>query len=486
MDEGSSAAETQTTRTDRRWLPWTVVGGVTAVAVAAAFVVVPGLLDADAPAEALPPSPVATTTPTETPTPTPAPSCIVSPASGSWHDPRAIDLPASGDLTTTLVTEAAAEYVSPHGVDDERLALIAQGPWPEPATLYVVDRATRAVAWDRELASSGYLAGTPETMPIDDILISEFVGTDDVPETRLTAVSPRTGEVRVERTFAGDTIAVIRPWPAAGDWRPGADWPLVVSTRDAAMGLDPSTLEPRWTVTGEEYGVGWFEGGVPFDLTGDVLFVGGHAVDAGSGQSLGWRIEGRPVPTAGHVLWTPIIYDSVDPYDLAGLDLRTGETCWSTEVLSVASDASRLFVVTSAGQLLLLDPATGEVLEDRGEVGDVRLELAGDVLMLAPRLSPDLDGAGTSTLITPEGTWTTELPTSAGPLAASGSQPLVRTGDSVEAPGRLLALDPATGEEAWSIIASRTAEGVFVDTAAGVLVRTQKLPEGRLRIELLH
>lgn len=366
---GENETEQPTEPRSRRWIPWTVMGGIAVVAAAvAAALVVPGLLPADtAPPAASPPPPPTTTPPTE-------------PACDSRLDaalPEPFDISATGELTRIEVDAFDADAVGPSSpwvdterVDDGVLALRTSVDTPAGALtrLTVVEEASDRSRWASTFEGHAQVLGSPATTGVEDRLL---VGHPDADGFRLVALDLTDGDV------VASVVTATHPW---GDvaLRPAGDGRLPASQSqqaffvrdfDTVTRLHAETLEPEWTVSGVPFDAARSEGG-GFDIVvaGDVLFISGIAFDAETGEELGWSIDGTVVAGGGHALAMPVRFDSYDPFPLSATDLRTGEACWTLEVLEVVADGSDLWVVDAAREVQRIDPKTGEVLERRGTV----------------------------------------------------------------------------------------------------------------------
>lgn len=478
-NEGENDASGAESVPRRRWLPWTIVGGVAAVAVAAAFVLVPGLTRPDRPA----PQPDDSTTPTATPTATP--TCTVTPLDTATFDPYALTLPTDGAFTTVPVTEVTGDYVSAIEVDDRRIAVTTSTYGNTGAELLVVELSTGGVMWRMPLGNSGVVS-TPALTGVPDVIITA-TPTEGYLSNVLTAYDVATGAITTSAEVPGDWVGAI-PSDAgvAGPERVVPEDPdaLFVSNGDSAMRLDAATLAVEWTLTGADYGVGQFEGGVPFSLVGDVFFVGGIAFDATAGTQLGWETEWHPITAAGHALVTPIVYDSLDPYTLAGLDLRMGEECWSMDVVSVAAQGRDLWVVTTDEVLRRIDPATGETIDTVATVGYVQVEVHGEYLLTTPR-EWNPDGRESMTVRSSDGTWERDSTDDGGPAMESGGQLLTTTSATVDTSGELTA-HKGDGSTAWSLVTWDAVSDARVQTVSDILLRTTPIETGMLRIELLR
>jgi len=467
------------TPTHRHWIPWTVVGGVGAIVVAAAVVVAPSLV----PVAASSPAPSVTTLPPSAP---PPPTCQVTPSAGAWFDGGRIDLPANGRFTETFLADVAADYAIPTIVDDSSVVLVASGYETPADSVIVLDRGTGEVVWQTSVVGYGGIVATPATSGVDGKILVSSHDPSNPAATVVTSYSSDSGHILASRTFDGDWVGQLgnsagrAAWATIAPTDAGAYW---VTTRDAALRLDPETLEPLVTVTGEEYGVGQFEGGVPFRLAGEVLFVGGHAVDATDGTSLGWETQASPLSAAGYTLTTPIVYDSMDPYALTGLDVRTGESCWSHQVISVAATDEQLWIVTGEEVLQRIDPATGAVLHDFGGVGDSSVQMLAGAVVTSPRYwdaSPDA-----AAIVHDADGDRFSFPFERSLLHSTPSQILSTTQGTVSMGGELTAIDPSTGEVVWTLpVGANGGERVELD--AGIAWRTTPLGDGRVRLTLIH
>lgn len=464
-----------------RWLPWTIVGGVAAVAVAAAFVVVPVLDEA-------PPAAQSASTP-RAPAPQPSdpeePVCTVTSVDAPATNPRRLDLPVDGVFTPVYVADMAGEFVSNVAIDEQRTAVLSRAYENEPTEMIVIDRTSGRVVWRIATTPSTSILSTPALTGLPDVVVTS-TPTEDAMTSVLTAHDPATGEVLRTAEVAGGWVGAIRQDEGlAGDARAGRpdDAALFVTNSESAMRLDGSSLAVEWTITGADHGVDEFEGGVPFSIVGDVFFAGGKAFDARTGDTLGWETEKQPFSAARHALVTPIVYDSPDPYVLSGLDLRTGEACWSIEVVSVAAQSDHLWVVTTDEVLRRIDPETGDTLDEAGTVGYAQVEVLGDLVMTSPR-SWEPDVPRTMTVRSPAGIWERDSADDGAPLQESHGQLLVTRSGTVDSPGELIA-HGEDGTTVWSIVVRDAVTDARVSFDAGATIRSTPSDEGTLRIELL-
>ncbi len=376
----------------RRWVPWTVIGAIAAVAVVAAIVLAPVLrptTTAAAPsAEATGPAGEPAVEPA-TPTAPAAPDCTVTAADVNWHDTRDAPLPSPGRLqatpleaTTVLFPPESWAHLAIEPVDEMRSVILASArdDIRSSTQATVVDTVTREVLWSTAFRAHTWVVSSPALTGTDRIVFA----TDD---GMLESFDISTGAPLVQRDFGeaytiaahGITGTTAEAWTAV---TVPAD-AFLVSDRDAAHLVDATTLQTRWTVAGEDLGVGWSEGGVPFSRTTDVLFVGSHMVDAHTGAVLDRRIDGYPVHAAGAVLADRRPYEDDDgAFVVAGLDLTTGEGCWTRDVRDVAASGDQVWILTVDGGIEQVDPFTGETLETRSVAGAAGIELAGDTVVV--------------------------------------------------------------------------------------------------------
>ncbi|MCT9819136.1 PQQ-like beta-propeller repeat protein [Microbacterium sp. W1N] len=467
----------------RRWLPWTLAVFVAlAVGIAAAFVVVPRLTATPAETPAASPAP-------SSPTPSATPSCLVTTVDTTWRDAQALDLPTDGALTATTLADVTGKYASPFAIDDTRTGVLVQGDYGTgDATLLVIDHDDAEVLWSAEVPYGTAAVATPASAGLDERIVVSHSVSPAFTESALTMYDLATGEAVAERTLPGDWAGGIHPGgglTASALIAPADPSGFAVTTRDAATYLDAATLEPRWSVTGEQFDVGWFEGGVPFDLAADSLFVRGNAVLLESGEPRGWTVDGSVFVAAGHVLTTPIVYDSLEPYALSGIDTRTGEACWSHQVISAASDDEAVWIVTADGLLQRISPSDGAVVDDRGQVGDVGVHLLPGALVVTPRVH-DIADAIYTTVHPPTGAPWTLAGYSGAPLRTSNGQIIMMEWGSVTSPGVATAYDIATGETAWNLETDPVDRTSSTMLEAGVALRTTDLGGGRFRLELLR
>lgn len=458
----------------RRWL-WLTGAALAAVAIAVATVLtVSRSFPPTEPAEAAP-TPAVSATPTVTPSPT-TQTCQVTPVAGDWWSPAHSDLPTDGPANTHRVADLDGDSVTATVLDDRLVALLVKRSGEGDASLLVVDRTDGAVRLRMPATTSTTIVASQATSGLVGKMIASTGIGPDFTSSRIDLYDLTSGDVLASRTIDGDGVGGIHTTSglAGGAWitteNPSAVW---VTTRTTATLLDTTTLTTVASVTGQQFGVGQFEGGVPFRLVGGTLFVGGHAVDGRTGTVLGWRADSAPLAAAGFTLSVPLVYDSVDPFPLSGLDTRTGSTCWTRQAASVATDAQELWIVSDTGALQRLDPQTGAVLEDRGQVGNSFVRLLDGILLTTPNYDGSTPPA-TSVIHRSDGS-TVEIPTGGGPLAVSHNQILSRTYGTVDTGAMLTAYDAATGARAWELpLGGYAAQYIAVDS----LLALQVTPHG--------
>jgi hypothetical protein len=469
----------------RTWLPWAVVGGVAAVAVVAAIVVVPLLTPSAGPS----PTPTGTTDaaePAPSATPTPTPTCTVTAPSVAWTDVTELALPADGAFTADRVQRirGADQYdfldAAPFVIDDHRFGVITFLESSSVSHLTVADR-DGEVRWTREI--EGYLSvvSSPALTGVADrIVVSVSVGTDHV----MRSLDLATGETLAERPFVyhyGVFATASRTSSAAV--APASADAFYVSDRETLSRVNADTLETEWSASGADFGVDEFEGGVPFDVTEDVAFVGTHALDAQTGEALGWESAGTVFFAGGATLQTKRMYDHLGPYDLSGLDTETGETCWSREIVSMAGTADTLWVLTADGVIERVDPVSGVTEETLAQTSADTLRTVGRFLIAEDGDPEDYTAPSTVTVFegsTQRGQLT--LPSGSEPYA-SGDQLLVYDRGTSSRPASLTAYTLPSTDPVWR------AKVEDAEPAAGVILQRRGTSEGDVSlidIDLLH
>jgi len=468
--------EGDTSRTPRRMNPrllWVTVGAAAAVAVAGAAVAVPLLRPAGTPTttpSTAPSEAPATPSAAPTPTPTPAPTCTVTTRDVVWSDPWDLRLPADGPSAADRVqriTRADVDFrPTPHPffVDDETFAILTANDLRSRSSLTVAGRDGEE-RWTVEIDGRIDLLSSPATTGVPDVVVVAVTGFDGG-EHRMMSFDIATGELVAERE-TGETSAVTmragRAWWS--DAAPREADSFYVSDRDALSRVDAATLEPQWTVAGADYGVEWFEGGVPFDVNGDVAFIGSHAVDAATGGSLGWESAGTVVSAAGATLQTRLMYDHIGPYDLSGLDTALGESCWTREVLSYAATADTLWILTPDGAIERIDPLTGEARETVAQSAADTLTMAGRYL-LAHENDPDDYTAPSTVTVFDGGVERGRMTVESGAMVYASDTQLVVHAQAGR--GRLPSLtgfDEPGGDPVWRI------EEIDLAVDAGIVLR---------------
>lgn len=478
----------------RRWVAWGTVGAVAVVAVAAAVIAVPLLRPVDAAAPV--PSPSATTPATDpatdpaTPSPTPEPtaSCTVTAPELAWSAAHELDISRDGRLSATPIQRIEGVRERPgmwafdaaFAVDAGVVGVLTHVVDDAPRSYVSVVERGGAVRWARDFAGYVSVLSTPASTGVPGQLV--LLVRDGDGGHRMIAHDLDDGRVLRDRE-AGELFSVTQEAyraSASGVTSPSAD-AFFASDRDSLSRISAATLETEWNVRGEDFGVDWFEGGVPFSITRDVVFVGTHAVDARSGAALGWESTGAVFEAAGATLQSPMLYDHVGPYELAGLDTATGESCWSREILDVAATDDTLWVLSAAGMIERVDPFTGTTLEQVGETAATSVLSAGD-RVIALESDPDdynapirytvYDGSDES--------GTVEAPSGPG-VFTSGEQLLFYDYGTVDVAATLSAYDLPGTSPVWQV----NGTGMSID--AGVVLRsTWDADTGRFDVELLR
>lgn len=473
----------------RRWLVWGTVGAVALLTIVVVVVAVPLLRPTTAAPTPTPStttvSPVASSTPT--PTPTPTPTCTVATPDLVWSDPYDLDLPSDGRTTSTPIQRIDGVREKPgiwpddasFAIDEERVGVLTNANGLDGTSYLTVIERDGTVRW--EVAVDGYASvlSAPATTGVPGRLILEAHDADDY---RMISYDIATGDVLHERE-SGEVYAITRHASRASfaDVAPVSADAFFVSDRESLSRVDPATLEAEWSVSGDEFGVDWFEGGVPFDVVTDVVFVGTHAVDARTGEALGWESAGAVFEAAGATLQTPLLYDAVGPYDFSGLDTRTGESCWTREVVDIAATLDTLWVLLPDGAIERIDPLTGETIEKIAETAATSILATGDRLIAMETDREDYTAPVRYTAY--DGTapfGAVEVAPGRGGFV-SGDQLLFYDYGSVKNPATLTAYERGNPSPVWQI----DGEGLSIE--AGVVLRTTWDAENeRVDVELLR
>lgn len=470
-------------RSRRRWVVWGTVGAVAAVAVAAA-IVVPLLRPGAAPA----PSPSATTTATPTATTEPTPSCTVTAPELTWSEPNELTIAGDGRLAATRIQRIEGVREQPgmwaddaaFAIDDGLVGVLTRVDDAASTSYVSVIEPSGAVRWTRDLTGYVIVMSTPASTGVPGQLV--LLVRDDDGAHRLVAYDLARGDVLRERE-TGELYAVTQNASRASyaDVASVSADAFFASDRESLSRINAATLETEWSVRGDDFGVGWFEGGVPFDVTQDVVFVGTHAVDARSGEALGWESAGAVFEAAGATLQTPLMYDRVDAYETSGLDTATGESCWTREILDVAASDDMLWVLSAAGMIERIDPFTGTTLEQVGETAATALLSVGD-RVIAVESDPD-DFTVPARYTVYDGSaevGTLEAPSDRA-VFTSGDQLLVYDHGTVDVPATLSAYELPGTAPVWQV------DGAGMTIDAGVVLRTTwDAGTGRVDVELLR
>lgn len=392
MGDGGTSSESSA---QRKWVPLAAVGGVGLVAAAvAAVLIVPALSPAAAPTA--PPashpanseSPAPRGTPAQAPagqTSSPTADCTVSPIAATQGAPLVVGLPGAGPsddipLTTTNATVDGLVTVGAVLVDDRRTAIIVGGGRDQDE-LVVFERGSGEITWSAAVAPNAVIVSTPSTTGVADVLV-----VFDSAAKVMTSHDVDNGDLLAERVF-DDWM-----WAASAEPIGGSDMngraPVAVKQdavfaygAESAHRLDPMTLSDEWVVDGTAFDVAYVEGGIPFFVLDDVFFVDRHALDAATGDPLGWELDGHPATAGGAALTTTDRYMTGSDVTLKGIDLTSGSACWTLEVASAAGNDDQLWVVDKTGRLARIDPFTGETLEERGEVGSDSVQMIGSTVV---------------------------------------------------------------------------------------------------------
>lgn len=456
----NTPAASRTPRRMNRPALWITVGTVAAMAIAGAAVAAPLMRPSAEGAASPSTAPSASPTgeaesPSPTPSPTPTPTCTVTMHDVVWSDPFELTLPAAGPADADRVQRIERADVDyrptpfPFPIDEESFGILTANDLRSRSSLTVAGRDGQerwTVVIDRGRLQ---VLSSPATTGVQGILVigvTAFEGGDH----RMMSFDLATGDVIAERE-TGETSPIT--WRAGRAWwtsvAPTTADSFYVSDRDALSRIDATSLETRWTVAGSDYGVEWFEGGVPFGVIGDRAFVGSHAVDAETGEGLGWESAGNVTSVAGATLHTRLMYDHVGPFDLSGLDLARGESCWTREVLSYTGDADTLWILTSEGAIERIDPLTGEALETVAQTTANSLRAVGRYLF-ATESDPDDYRQPTTVSVFEDSVlrWTYTDDSSAPPYV-SGSQIVVH--ERKQGLDTLTGYDEPGGDPAWQI-----------------------------------
>jgi outer membrane protein assembly factor BamB len=369
----------------RRWVPWAAVGAVVALGGAAALAV-PLLTRSGEPATAPTSiSPTAASPEASAESPSPA-ACVVTAPEVTWRDPSSLSLPTDGNLESTVVQEVpwidveGGLWPEVFAVDDETFGVISTNGTLARSSLALVDRAGR-VEWNVELDGRATVLSTPARTGVEGRIVVLVSRDEEAP--LMQAWDLDTGKLASQEEASGEVypVSTSASVAASADIAPRDADAFYVADRGALTRVDATTLQPQWSFDAAAYGVGELEGGVPFSVLNDIAFAGGHALDVDSGRPLGWETAGTAFVAGGVTLEAPLRYDAVGPYTVSGLDTRTGDTCWSRDVLDIAATADALWLLTPDGAIERVDPHSGTTTRTLADVSADHLDVAGHFLL---------------------------------------------------------------------------------------------------------
>jgi len=273
-------------------------------------------------------------------------------ATESGHDFYIIAL---DENTGTVVHEAQLFHAeSPEPLGNAVNCYASPSPVVEPGRVYAhfgsygtacVDTVTKEVLWKRDDLPCRHYRG-PGSSPFlfEDLLILTFDGVD---QQYLTALDTKTGETRwsTDRTRNWDDLDENGAPIRGGDMRKAYSTPIAVEQggrplllsvgSSASYGYDPHTGEERWKV--EQVG---FTPSTRPVWDGERLFT---ATGYGSAEFWAIRTDGAGDVSATHVDW------------------RRAENDVPETPSPILVDG-RLYTVSNRGQIVCLEPATGEVV----------------------------------------------------------------------------------------------------------------------------
>ena len=470
---GPGEEEARSLRRLRPAALWATVGAVAAVALVGSAGAVALLRPVGAATETPSVTPAGeTATPSATVTPTPTPVCTVTTEDVVWSDPWDLSLPPGGPTEADRVqriTRADVDFrphPSPFFIDEGAFGILTANDLRSRSSLTVADRDGEE-RWTVEIDGRLSLVSSPATTGVADLLVIAVTGFDGG-DHRMMSFDLGTGDVLAERET--DTIiSAITPTAGNAWWAnaaPRAADTFYVSDGDALSRVNAATLEPEWTVSGADYGVDWFEGGVPFDVLGDVAYVGSHAIDVSTGDSLGWESAGAVVAVAGATLQTRLMYERIGPYDLSGLDTSLGESCWTREVMSYAGASDALWILTPGGTIERVDPLTGKTLETVAQTSADTLTMSGRHLLAYENGDADDHTAPSTVTVFDDGTMRGEMTVESGSrVYASGTQLVIHDQGGRGRLPSLTAYDEPGADPVWKI------EELDLTIDAGVVLR---------------
>lgn len=259
------------------------------------------------------------------------------------------------------------------------------------AVLTAYDLASGRQKWRRAPArvpsTSGNFTGTAASPLLDGGRLIVFWGDDSSGE--LLALDPATG--KTVWTHSGDCPAYASPAAAviAGARQ------YVVLAKDTAFAVDAGAGRLLWRVPRPDQ---WMENIVTPVVWNDLVILAGvrsettayQIVKEGSAFAARrkWSTAALPMYMSSPVLAGSTLYgfSSRDKGKLFALDAGTGKTLWTGEGryadhASLAFAGGHLLVMTSAGELAVIDPAAGSPREI------VRYKLAQSSVMAHPALA---------------------------------------------------------------------------------------------------
>lgn len=465
----------------RRWVPWAAVGAVVVLGGAAA-VAVPLLARSGEPAAA-PTSTTPTAASPEAGAESPS-ACVVTTPEVTWRDPNSLSLPTDGNLESTVVQEMpwidveGGLWPEVFAVDDETFGVISTNGTLARSFLALVDRGGR-VEWKVELDGPATVLSTPARTGVEGRVVVLVSRDEEAP--LMQAWDLDTGELAAQEEASGDVypVSTSASVAASADIAPRDADAFYVADRGSLTRVDATTLQPQWSFDAAAFGVDELEGGIPFSVLDDVAFAGGHALDVDSGRPLGWETAGTAFVAGGVTLEAPLRYDAVGPYTVSGLDTRTGDTCWSRDVLDIAATADALWLLSPDGAIERVDPQSGATTETLADVAADHLDVAGRFLLA---VGPEAEDSATSLVAVfdqDEQIGTVEIGSGAS-LHVSGDQVILATPGTATVDPTLAAYQLPATDPAWLLDTDAVVSG-------GVLLQTVIDGDaGTARVVLLH
>jgi len=305
---------------------------------------------------------------------------------------------APGGARRAWSVELGEETIGDPAIDAQRVYVV-----DSTGRLTAIDMASGQVAWEADLGDDA--SGVTPVVAGDQVIASAS------DPNLVQALDAATGAVR----WTVPDVWFAEPPVVVGDT-------VVVSSGAAATALALADGSVRWETPFDDSML--WTGLVP---AGDQLVAGTSdgrvvGIDAATGAV---RFV-TPVPRGDLTIWsvavvggTVIAYD--DDSSLTGISLADGSVAWALDASaqfpgSMAALGDSAAVWLESGDLVLLDPATGEERDRVHDGSNVMLALPGDPPLLV------VAGVGSLRALAPDATqeWSTELPVAAQTVAASG------------------------------------------------------------------